>query len=186
MGLIGEGISEVIATTRGNAAPIGVHCRDGEYRMVLFRGSHTAGNIERDGWVVANIIHDPVLYVETAFSDLPPDAFIAETAGGQEVQRLAAAEAWVAFDARVARTTAETLIVDLRLLREEILSSPVYPVNRGFSSVIEATVHATRNILWKDPALAGLIRHHASIVRRCGGPRELEALELLLGHCPDV
>ncbi|MGE5831376.1 MAG: DUF447 domain-containing protein, partial [Methanomicrobiales archaeon] len=63
MGLLREGINEVIATTWNNAAPMGIIFRDGEYRMVLFRGSHTAMNIERWGWVVANIVHDPVLWV---------------------------------------------------------------------------------------------------------------------------
>jgi len=56
-----DGINEVIATTACNAAPMGIHYRDGEANMVLFCGSHTAQNVERDGWVVANFIHDPVL-----------------------------------------------------------------------------------------------------------------------------
>ena len=61
MGLLTEGINEVIATTRFNAAPMGIISRGGELRMMLFHGSHTAANIERDGWVVANFVYDPVL-----------------------------------------------------------------------------------------------------------------------------
>ena len=84
MGLLKGGINEVIATTAFNAAPIGIHFRDKKASMILFPGSHTAENIMRDGWVVANIIHDPVLYVQTAFEDLPRDAFVEEPVAGQD------------------------------------------------------------------------------------------------------
>ena len=56
------------------------------------------------------------------------------------------------------------------------------PVNRGQCAVIEATVHATRYRSTRDPRLGRLIEHHAVIVRKCGGPDELEALELLRGY----
>ena len=101
MGLLQEGINEVIATTWKNAAPMGIVHRGGEYRMVLFRGSHTAMNLERWGWVVANIAHDPVLFVRTAFSDLPDSSFIEEEVEGFLVHRLPQAEAWIAFDADI-------------------------------------------------------------------------------------
>ncbi len=187
MGLLREGINEIIATTRDNAAPMGVILRDNSYAMVAFHGSHTAENISRHGWVVANIVHDPVMYVRTAFSDLEPGYFCEEAAGGLAVQRLLNAEGWVAFQADIARDTGESLVVALTPLREEVCSCTVNPVNRGFSSVIEATIHATRYIRREDSQLARLISHHASIVRRCGGPQEREALalleEILLREC---
>jgi hypothetical protein len=34
----------------------------------------------------------------------------------------------------------------------------------------------------RDPALKNLIDYHAGIVRRCGGRREREALELLMNY----
>jgi len=132
MGLLREGINEVIATTRVNAAPMGVILRDNSYTMVAFHGSHTAENISRHGWVVANIVHDPVLYVRTAFLDLEPGYFCEETAGGLAVQRLSGAEGWVAFQADIARDTGESLAVALTPLREEVCSCTVHPVNRGF------------------------------------------------------
>jgi len=55
-------------------------------------------------------------------------------------------------------------------------------VNRGFASVIEATVHATRYLRTHDPKLRELIDHHAGLVRRCGGQREQEALGMLEGY----
>jgi len=179
MGLLQEGINEVIATTWSNAAPMGIVLRDGVYRMVLFRGSHTAMNVERWGWVVANIIHDPVLYVKTAFGDLPSSAFIEEDVEGFLVHRLPGAEAWIAFQVDVENRARESMTVVLSPMKEAVLSPAVHPVNRGFNSVIEAAVHGTRYLWNKDPELRRLIDHHRGLIRRCGGPRELEALALL-------
>lgn len=182
MGLLGEGINEIIATTRKNAAPIGIIFRSNSARMVLFHGTHTLENIRRDGWVVANIIHDPVIYVRTAFDDLPGDYFCDEIAGGLEVQRLRDVSAWVAFKADIERDSGEAAVVRLTQVEERILDKKIHPVNRGFNSIIEAAVHGTRFIMNRDPRLGELIDHHTSLVRKCGGPREREALELLLGY----
>jgi uncharacterized protein len=179
MGLLSEGINEVIATTRFNAAPIGIICRDNSMRMALFSGSHTAQNIERDRWVVANIIHDPILYVQTAFDDPSRDTFTEETVNGKVMYRLFGAEAWVAFEAVIERRGSESVSLRLHSLREVVISPAVHPVNRGFNSIIEATVHGTRYVISRNPELKKLIDYHAGIVRKCGGKRELEALELL-------
>ncbi len=179
MGLLREGINEVVATTRDNAAPMGIICRNGALSMVLFKGSHTEANIRRDGWVVANVTHDPAVWVRTAFADLPPEAFVEIEAGGRAVQRLAACEAWAAFAATVRHETAETYFVALEPLGEGVIEAAVQAHNRGFAGIIEATVHATRYVIGRDPALKALIDHHLAIVRKCGGPREREAAALL-------
>jgi hypothetical protein len=182
LGLLREGINEVIATTFLNAAPMGIIFRRGEARMVVYRGSHTAEQIEDRGWVVANFLFDPVLYVKTAFEDLPPGLFIPEPVEEMIVQRLAGAEAWAAFRAIVERRTTESLMVRLELLKDELLTTAIHPVNRGFNSVIEATVHATRYQMTGNPELRGWIEHHAGIIRKCGGAREQEALQLLSSY----
>ena len=182
MGLLRGGINEVIATTAFNAAPIGIHYREGNARMILFSGSHTAQNIERDGWVVANFVYDPVLYVQTAFDDLAREAFVEESVAGKVMHRLSAAEAWIAFSATVENRTPDTLVVRLISEKELIEGVFIHPVNRGFNSIIDATVHATRYVMNKDPELKNLIDYHAGIVRKCGGKRELAALDLLMTH----
>jgi hypothetical protein len=182
MGLLKGGINEVIATTAFNAAPIGIHYREKKYRISLFQGSHTAQNIARDGWVVANFVHDPVIYVKTAFGDLPREMFIDEPVNGKTMQRLAGADAWTAFTATVEHRTAETMTVSLALEKELIEEVAIYPVNRGFNSLIDATVHATRYKVTRDPELKKHIDYHAGIVRRCGGKKELEALAMLAGY----
>lgn len=182
MGLLKGGINEVIATTAFNAAPIGIHYREKRYRAFLFLKSHTAQNIARDGWVVANLIHDPVIYVKTAFEDLPREMFIDEPVNGRTMQRLAAADGWAAFSATVDHRTEETITVSLQLEKELIEEVTISPVNRGFNSLIDATVHATRYTITRDPELKKHIDYHATLVRKCGGKRELEALEMLNGY----
>ncbi|NLA37810.1 MAG: DUF447 family protein [Methanomicrobiales archaeon] len=182
MGLLAGGINEVIATTDCNAAPMGIINRGGSLHMVLFRGSHTAKNIVRDRWVVANFVFDPVIYVRTAFDDLPLEAFVREEVSGLTVSRLRDVEAWAAFAADVERSSEEAIIVRLTLMKEEVLGLRLHPVNRGFYSIVDATVHATRYVRNRDPWLGRLIEHHAGLARKCGGPREWEALELLLHY----
>jgi hypothetical protein len=179
VGLLAEGINEVIATTDNNAAPMGIINRGGSLHMVLFRGSHTARNVARDRWVVANFVFDPVLYVWTAFDDLPPEAFVREEIDGLIVSRLRDVEAWAAFAADVERSSDEAIIIRLTPLKEEVLDLRLHPVNRGFYSVVDATVHATRYVRNRDPWLGRLIEHHTGLARKCGGPREWEALKLL-------
>jgi hypothetical protein len=150
--------------------------------MVLFAGSHTAQTIQKDGWLIANIIHDPVLYVKTAFEDLPNDMFVEETVSGITMQRLDGAEAWAAFTAEVEKSTSEAVVVSLTLKKEIMEDAIIHPVNRGFNSILDATVHATRYVMNHDPKLGELIEYHAGIVRKCGGKQELAALDLLIGY----
>jgi hypothetical protein len=96
--------------------------------------------------------------------------------------RLRDCEGYTAFSATITRTTEEQIHVTLHPIAEEILCPMIHPLNRGFSSIIEATVHATRYLRTKDPALMRLIEHHMSLVKRCGGKRELEALGMLQGY----
>jgi len=186
VGLLGEGITEVIATTRNNAAPIGIINRDGVLRVVLFHGSHTSENVARDNWLVANFTFDPVVYVRTAFSDLPLDAFAEEVVEGTHMHRLKETEAWVAFRTEVERDGSESVVVRLTPLSEKTLDLRFHPVNRGFAGIIEATVHATRYVHNHDPWLGKLIEHHASLVRRCGSAREQEALAMLMEYTGEI
>lgn len=182
MGLLKGGINEVIATTSHNAAPIGIHYRERKFHAVLFLGSHTEQNVSRDGWLVANIVNDPVMYVKTAFEDLPKDRFIEEPVSGKNMHRLAGADGWVAFTAMVEHRTAEAVTVTLKIEKELVENVALYPVNRGFNSLIDATVHATRYAITRDAELKKHIEYHAGVVRKCGGKRELEALAMLLNY----
>ncbi len=161
---------------------MGIHYREGKAGMILFTGSHTAQNIERDGWVVANFVYDPVLYVKTAFEDLPREVFLEEMVSGKKVHRLSGADAWAAFTATVERRSGDVMMVRLIPEKEIIEEVSLHPVNRGFNSIIDATVHATRYRENRDPELRKLIDYHSGIVRKCGGKKELAALEMLMKY----
>ena len=177
-----EGINEVIVTTRLNAAPMGIICRNGRLMMAVFRTSHTAGYIEDGACVVANIIHDPVIFVKTAFGDIPPDEFISYEIEGRKVCRLKDVTSWVVYDTRVEQKTDQKILVLLTPVHSVLSQTHQVPINRGLNSVIEGTIHGTRYILTRDPDLKRHIDHHADLIRRCGGEREAEALRLLLEY----
>lgn len=176
-----EGINEIIATTRFHAAPMGIICRDNRLRMAVFRTSHTAALIEETGLIIANIIHDPVLFVRAAFTDLGHEEFIEFEVAGEQACRLTTASSWVAYHTRIDQKTELKLLITLEPIKTELAQTTAVPINRGLNSIIEAAVHGTRYILTRDPDLKRLIDHHADLVRRCGGERELTALSLLLG-----
>jgi hypothetical protein len=180
--LLKEGINEVIATTRFNAAPMGIINRRGRLALVLFKGSDTQHNVVAEEWIVANFIFDPVIYVQTAFEDLPADAFVEEVVEGITMHRLKNVEAWAAYRAEIASESSESMVVTLTPLKQSLGEVGLRPVNRGFNAIIEATVHATRYVRTRDPWLRQLIDHHAGLARKCGGEREWEALEKLMGY----
>ena len=177
-----EGINEVIASTLFNAAPMGIIRKEDSFSMIIFKTSHTAQNVIKDGWIVANITHDPILFVKTAFEDLPESCFVPDTARGFTVHRLQGISSWIIFQASVVNETSDRIFVKLNPMRTEINKINPTPVSRGLSNIIEATVHGTRFLLTHDPLLADLIRHHASLVLRCGGPHEKKALSILYSY----
>jgi uncharacterized protein len=211
LGILQAGINEVIATTRdpvtgkSNAAPMGIICRNNRIMLRLFHGTHTERNIRESGWVVANLTYDPMVYVESAFGDLSEEAFTectetkesaecAKTATGDStrtmpvqiptsMQRLRSCEAWEAFTTTVVSDNPETLVVELTPVAFGILSLQPHPPSRAFANIIEATVHATRYVMTRDPALWALIEQSAALVRKCGGREHTDALDLLLSVC---
>ncbi len=176
--LLSNGISEIIATTQGdkfNAAPMGIVNRGFLY-INMYTGSHTFLNVRQNGQLVANLVSDPILYVESAFDDLKPTCFVCDNG----VPVLKTAYAWIEFvctfpDQRIQRNT----VVRLRPVRSKIIKRPIAPINRGFNAVIEAAIHATRYCVLKEPKYLELIDHYGRIVKKCGGQHELKAFELL-------
>ena len=184
MGLLTEGIPEVIAVTKDNAAPMGIIVKPGmSPRMILFKGSKTVENILTYGWVTANFVSDSYLYPQYAFSDVEPGDLAEVFVGGIMMQRLLSADAWMAFRTTVLHETEETYYIDLLPVASEYVREDPHPINRGFNSVIDATVHATRYVHSKDEHLRELIEYHLSVVTKCGGPREREAAQLLREIC---
>ncbi len=173
-----NGISEVIATTRSdsgvpNAAPIGIIWDRDRLHVQLFPGSHTRQNAARTGKIVANITHDPMMYVECTFEDPGPEAF--EYPGGMDYPVLKRASAWILFECNQSKGN----MFELTPIRGVIHDKPMLCINRGKNAVIEALVHATRYRLNGDAQYLDLIGHYDRIVQRCGGDREKEAIARL-------
>jgi hypothetical protein len=184
LGLVNEGITEVIAVTRNNAAPIGIIVKPGmSPRMILYKGSKTAENIRTGQWVTANFVSDAYYYAYYAFRDVNPDDLISVFAGGTGMQWLRFADAWMGFRTTILHETDETYYVELIPVSSDYFSESIRGLNRGFNNVIDAAVHATRYVKTGDPDLRELIEYHLKIVQKCGGPREHEAAAFLREVC---
>jgi hypothetical protein len=156
-----------------NAAPIGLHMKDGKFFALIYN-SKTLDNILGKKVAAANIVYDPFLFVESALSDIQPDNF--DLIGGFPV--LKDALGWIIFDCRIRK--GETIsVVELSPVEAQIKHRQIQPINRGFNAVIEATVDATRYVVLKDKKYLDRIEYYDTIVRKCGGSREKEAMKLL-------
>jgi len=176
---IHEGISEVIFTTLSpdgipNAAPIGLH-RKGNRFFARIYNSKTLDNIISKPMAAANIVDDPVLFVQSALSDIEAERF--EFVDGFPV--LKEAQGWIIFGCKI-KKGGDVSVVELSTVKGKINQLKIQPVNRGFNAVIEASIHATRYVVLKEQKYLECIKYYNTIVNKCGGVREKEAMRLLM------
>jgi len=156
-----------------NAAPIGLHMKDGRFFARIYN-SKTLENILSNKAAASNIVDDPFLFVESALSDTNPDNF--DLIGGFPV--LKNALGWIIFNCKI--RMGETIsVVELTPVDAQIKHRQIHPINRGFNAVIEATVEATRYVVMHDKKSLDRIEYYDTIVHKCGGPREKDAMKLL-------
>lgn len=174
-----EGINEVIAVTIGdgiNTAPIGIIVEDAssKHAMVRLYRSHTRENVRRGSRIFANIVRDPVVFALASFDDLDEGYF-----RSVNPPVLGSALAYCEFEAKLSGAFAELTLVDGNIFSKELRA-----VNRGFNAVIEALVHATRYVSFKEKRLKEELRekilYYKTIVEKCGSDREKEAFKILL------
>ncbi len=175
---IHEGISEVIFTTISpdgipNAAPMGLHNKDGRLFVRIYN-SKTLENILEKPIAAANIVDDPLLFVQSALSDVGPERFEFM----EDFPVLKDAPGWILFNCKCKKGETSS-VVELSPIKGKINTRKLKPVNRGFNAVIEASIHATRYIVFKEQKYLDHIEYYNSIVKKCGGAREKEAMELL-------
>ncbi len=191
---IGEGISEVIVTTRSasgkpNAAPIGIiteiNEEQGEIKhfVKLYKGSQTLSNVLGTNTLAANVTDDAVLFVKAAFENLNETYF--SVFEGMPV--LTEVNAWIVFTSVLAEERSEYFLFQLEPKAVEIKRKEVRTINRGLNAVIEATILATRLNITKNGRERGEMRkqmgRYIEIVKKCGGRRENEAMEILWEKC---
>jgi hypothetical protein len=191
-GGIGEGISEVIVTTKSasgepNAAPIGIITitsedeNENNHFVKLYKGSKTLSNVMGTNKLAANVTDDAVLFVKAAFEPLNETQF--SLFSGFPV--LKEANSWILFDSAFIEKRSESgnFLFQLTPLVVKINRKEVKAINRGLNAVIEAAILATRYAITEDKRekeeLKKLMELYASIVEKCGGRREKEALRIL-------
>jgi len=173
--ILPQGITETIATTLSpdgvpNAAPMGV-VRQGERLFIrMFPGSQTFRNVSETGRLVACIVADPVVFVTSAFGDLEAGCFVPQK---DMPPLIKGSYAYVYFRAGVDG------VVRLTPLKSEVLARKVPSYSRGFAAVIDAAVTGTRlHFLGEDGKKR--IREDAALAKKCGTPRDIEAMDKLL------
>jgi len=180
-----EGINETIITTisldgRFNAAPIGIIRRDGKLMVRIYTESHTCTNIQDTGLLAANMVDDPLLYVQSALADLDDTMFETVTIDKYGVfPILNKTSAWIIFKANYEKGS-KTIQAELNPITGKIKRTGITTINRGFFAVIEATIHATRYIVFKDEKYLRKMKTCKYIIDKCGGTREKEAYELII------
>ena len=156
-----------------NAAPIGLHLKNGKLFASIYR-SKTLDNIIEKPKACANIVDDPILFVRSALSDIESGKF--ELVDGFPV--IKGALGWIIFDCRI-RKGENISVVELQAVKSKILQRKIKPVNRSFNAIIEATVHATRYVVLKEQKYLDQIDHYNKIVQKCGGTGDKQAMKLL-------
>ena len=196
---ISEGISELILTTRNdsgggerpssNAAPFGVIWKNDRMFLHLFKGSKTSENLMHENFFAANMTDDAVLYATSTFYDLDENEFgyttlvEEESASSQSITipLLKNADRAVLFKCIRKTESEDIIIVDIKPVGFIVLNpnKEGFIFNRGFHSVIEACIHLTRYELTKDRKYLDMIRHHWSLVHRCGRKRDKEGFAVV-------
>jgi hypothetical protein len=192
---IGEGISEVIVTTRSaagmpNAAPVGIitgiddeQPGKSKHYVKLYKGSQTLENVLETSTVVANVTDDAVLFVKAALEHLS-ELYLSDLEG---VPVLTKANAWIVFTSVLIEERKDYFYFQVLPQLVKINRKEVKAINRGLNAVIEAAILATRFELAKDEQERAEMRkrvaEYAEIVEKCGGRREKEALGILREKC---
>ena len=152
---------------------MGLHRKDGRLFAMIYN-STTLRNILVNPVASANIVDDPVLFVTSALSDLGAENF--ETINSFPV--LKNSLGWIIFDC-TCKKGGNISVVEMTPVKGKIHRKVIKPVNRGFNAVIEASIHATRYVGKKDKEYLRKIDHCNTIVKKCGGNQEKEAMKLL-------
>lgn len=144
---------ETIVTTvnedgSGNAAPIGVLCRnEKEITLYLYEGSHTLNNILREGKFAVNILDDPCIFALSTFTDLKLNYF-------KKYKEYVVLKDADAFFTNVVYKTRKinkkdplgksTLYLVNAKVKEIIMKNCIKPLNRATYAIIESLIYSSR------------------------------------------
>lgn len=177
-----DGISETIFTTgldSPNAAPMGLIRKNDRFQIRLFKGSQTYENVVNEKWLVVNVVIDPVVFVRSAFTNLDNTEFDTFFIDNKQYPFLKDALSYVLFECSDIKFTKNTLVADILPVHASINRNIIKAPNRGFNAVLDASIHATRYLVLGMDKYLDLIYELEKTVKKCGGTREKQAMELL-------
>jgi hypothetical protein len=180
------GVVESVTATLGpndrwNHAALGLHpdgdVPDGQVTARTWGRTRTRRNFEREAQGVVGFTRDPVFFVDAALSieetndpvHSDVDATVRASVSRLDEGRDGGTE-WVDWRLRPVETRVRRRVVPT--------------VERGFSAVVEATVHASRLDVdaYDTAVLCDRLRFLSSVVDRAGGPRDERAFERIDDH----
>ncbi len=176
-----RGVTESVATTLGpngrwNVAALGLFAGEPVTARTWGR-TRTWRNFSADRPAYVQFTRDPVDFVDAACSIREEDEPV-----------LASADAWarVEVDAVDEGVDGDTPWVEwaLRPVESGVEGRVVPTTNRGYYAVLEATVAVSRLGVpgYDADELRARLAYFESVVERCGGPREREAIKRLREH----
>ncbi|MFL5341544.1 MAG: DUF447 domain-containing protein [Gemmataceae bacterium] len=180
-------ILEGLVTTRDvdgamHLAPMGPHVQPDLHRFLLrpFPSSKTCHNLRAHPEGVLHVTDDALLLAQAAIGEIPdpPPHRPAERVGGFILTEACRALEFVAatFDESEPRVRIECETVRAHSLRD------FFGFNRARHAVVEAAILATRRHLVPIDDILAEYAKLAVLVEKTGGPREHEALALLLRY----
>jgi hypothetical protein len=179
-------ILEGIVTTQSpagalNIAPMGPHLDAGFERFVLrpFRTSTTYRNLKERGEGVLHVTDDVLLLARSAVGAVTDVATEpAQRVRGQIILSSCRYYEFVVcrFDDREDRASFHAETVRQGVLRE------FFGFNRAKHAVIEVAILATRIGFLPLDGIEEELRKHRVVVEKTGGPKDLEAFNLLVDH----
>ncbi len=169
-----NGINEIIGITFGdwiNTAPLGIIVKDEDSTNAKVRlySNHTRENIKEKGELWINVIHDPVIFAICSFEDLDDSYF-----ESHNPPVIKGSLSWCRMKAEIKGAYAEVELIDGNVLRRNIKA-----VNRGFNAIVEALVHATRLVEFRNIGLKEKVDYYLKLAEKCGGERERRAVEII-------
>ncbi len=180
-------IIESIVTTRGrdgavNCAPMGVEWDEDTIVLKPFLETATYRNIAATGAAVVNLTDDVRVFAQAAISN---PTYETVPAIGVDGVVLAGCCSWRevvvrAIDDTVPRARIETAVVHRGVRREFV------GFNRAAHAVLEAAIYATRVHLLPRAFIDSELERLQVIVNKTAGPRELEAMSLLVDFIRSV
>jgi uncharacterized protein len=176
-------IIESIVTSRSadgvvNCAPMGVEWGDEAITLKPFLDTTTYRNVVATGVAVVNLIDDVRVFARAAISNPQFATFPAAVVAGVVLEDCCS---WRELHARRIDSTPPRARIEAavahRGFRREFIG-----FNRACHAVLETAIYATRLHLLETAFVDAEIARLQVIVDKTAGPRELEAMQMLVDH----